>query len=142
MNSEAQTAAACPECGSAQVRRSHRKNSLEMFLSERMRRDPYRCDNCLARFFRYRAGDPAERVYRAPSATPKALTPKMSHGQTLQQRRRLVLVVVGGVSAMLLAIFMVAFRGGGHEPSPVLMRITRMFGASPAGPAAPARRRR
>jgi predicted RNA-binding Zn-ribbon protein involved in translation (DUF1610 family) len=137
---ETRSGTVCPECGSANIRRSHRKGAIEKFVSERMRRDPYRCEACLARFFKYREGDPAERVYREPSYAPQPVVAfAANHGRQLQRKRRLALFWIMGLSTLLGVFFLVAYAAGGKEPSPLMMRITRMFGSPPS---TPARRRR
>ena len=129
MDFEDKVGTGCPECGSANVRRSHRKNSVEIFLSERMHRDPFRCENCLARFFRYREGDPAQRVYRASAQASTRVATQLNHGQSLQKRRRVVLGFLGGVSALLFILSIFAFRAGVHKPvpRPPPKRVMRTF---------------
>ena len=40
----------CPKCGSSQICRSRRRNLLDMFLGALLL-NPYRCTQCLRRFF-------------------------------------------------------------------------------------------
>jgi DNA-directed RNA polymerase subunit RPC12/RpoP len=42
--------AACPQCGSADYRRSKRRGILERFALSLIRLLPYRCHECNARF--------------------------------------------------------------------------------------------
>jgi len=43
--------AACPQCGSADYRRSKRRGILERFALSLVKLLPYRCDECNARFY-------------------------------------------------------------------------------------------
>jgi transposase-like protein len=43
--------AACPQCGSADYRRSKRRGILERFALSLIRLLPYRCHDCNARFY-------------------------------------------------------------------------------------------
>ena len=43
----------CPACGSANIRRSQRRNVFERALRS-LRVRPWRCQDCQARFFRFR----------------------------------------------------------------------------------------
>ena len=47
----------CPACGSANIRRSQRRNAVENVLYG-LRVRPWRCLDCQARFFRFRRWQP------------------------------------------------------------------------------------
>jgi transcriptional regulator NrdR family protein len=47
----------CPACGSANIRRSQRRNVFENALRG-LRMRPWRCQDCQARFFRFRRRQP------------------------------------------------------------------------------------
>jgi len=60
---EAQTGH-CPDCGSASLHRSRRKDFVESFLHYALFISPYRCDECYERHFRFRS---VKDVEHAPS---------------------------------------------------------------------------
>ncbi len=67
---------ACPNCGSSKVRRSRRNTAEKIFLTMLVTR-PFRCEDCIGRFFSWLwqpsavAGPDADKnslVYRSPTA--------------------------------------------------------------------------
>jgi hypothetical protein len=66
----------CPNCGSSKVRRSRRNVAEKIFLSMLVTR-PFRCDDCIARFFSWMwrspelsgpSADLSSLVYNSPTA--------------------------------------------------------------------------
>lgn len=58
----------CPDCGSAAIHRSRRKDFVESFLHYALFISPYRCDECYERHFRFRY---AKDVQHAPPQRPR-----------------------------------------------------------------------
>ena len=52
----------CPHCGSATVRRSHRRGVVDRIL-QMVRFRPYRCQECYNRFFRIPRKDVADQIH-------------------------------------------------------------------------------
>src|ERR1700687_2380947 len=46
---------ACPRCGRNWVRRSHRKGAIEKIVCALFSVDPFRCEDCDHRYFRFRS---------------------------------------------------------------------------------------
>jgi predicted RNA-binding Zn-ribbon protein involved in translation (DUF1610 family) len=64
----------CPNCGSAKVYRSRRKNLLERTLLRALFLHPYRCSECDDRHFGLGLGrESADQPQTLPSDTPHAL---------------------------------------------------------------------
>ena len=49
----------CPNCGSRQISKSHRRSFYERYLLALFRVRPYRCDSCDERFYRRSESDAA-----------------------------------------------------------------------------------
>ena len=51
---------ACPRCGGNWVRRSHRKGAIEKIVCALVSLNPFRCEDCGHRYFRFRSTHPTE----------------------------------------------------------------------------------
>jgi len=50
----------CPNCGSSEIFRSHRRGAVERYLLRAIRVRPFRCVNCDARFYGLKHSDGPE----------------------------------------------------------------------------------
>lgn len=61
---------ACPNCGSANIRRSNARGPFEVLLRSVFQIKPYRCQECDDRHFRFRATHAPQTVMPAESKNP------------------------------------------------------------------------
>jgi rubredoxin len=121
--------AACPECGTRKIRRSHRRNFLEQLAGKWFSRDPYRCDACGWRFFAARGSQTAAmRVSVNENGSGGPIMIRGARPSRSRSNRRLMLQIAGLGTFLLLgsvgAFIFYALRTGpsvrtARPPAPV-----------------------
>lgn len=95
--------AACPECGSRKIQRSHRRNYLEKLAGKWFSRDPYRCESCGWRFFTARGAQPeAARISVREQSTGAGSMNRVAQPTRAGSQRRIMLRIAAVGSVLFL----------------------------------------
>jgi len=98
----------CPKCGSEHLRRSHRTGPIERFCGV-FGFHPYRCQECLSRFFLRTSSDLVERVRSSPRRRPE------ERRRARERTRRETLLWGGGILGFLAVLYYLV-RDTGPKP--------------------------
>ena len=95
----------CSACRGTKIRRSHRSNLLESFLSL-FQVYPYRCEDCGARFFRkrHRQHVPKERT-KAPGSLLARGSKRRQQNRLSRTRREVILYALGMLAFVLFLYY-------------------------------------